>query len=243
MTRHRTSRRTRFPLLDKLMIPATIVAVVGAGVAAAVTINQRNSAPDPQVAEEFNKQDLIVYAGDSITWGAAASDPQKSSRPSLMSSQLGTRAYVVNKGVNGWKIIDVATTIGDVTELYRKNGRNIIIVHAGSNDLAQGALADNLLSVVKDYTTTLVGKGWHVAVGTILSRDLTAEQERQRQLYNKMLLGPALRRAGVVVIDYAAAQASGKIPLADGVHPGDAGYATMNRLEQPFVSAVLRGAK
>lgn len=229
--------------LKRLVIPALAAVMIGVGVTAAVTVSQRNTAPDAAAQAKFDQQDVVVYAGDSITWGAAASDQERTSRPGLMAQQLGESVYVVNQGVNGWKLVDVAANIKNVEALARKQGHNVVILHAGSNDLAQGASAADLLAVVKAYVTTLTGEGWRVAVGTVLRRDLTPTQERERVRFNTLLRGPELRAAGATVIDYATAQATGAIPLADGVHPGDVGYAAMNRLETPFISAALEGAQ
>jgi lysophospholipase L1-like esterase len=179
---------------------------------------------------------IIVFTGDSITWGAGATNHETASRPSLLATQFATKADVLNLGINGYRLRDVTARISEIRTKYRPGTANVVIIDAGSNDFPQGAKAIGLFAQLQTYVDTLVRDGWYVGIGTILKRDLSPASEQERQSFNMMIRKSyAVPKGNVSVLDYARAQAQGLVPLADGVHPNDAGYRSMNNLERPFV--------
>ena len=192
-------------------------------------------------APTYNKtqRDQVVFVGDSITFGLGSSNPMTRSRPALFEQQFGAKVDVLNKGISGITLSAIAPS-KDMKILFRPGARNVAVVLAGTNDLDQGAKAAALYPMLRTYVIGLHTAGWKVIVGTILSRHLPAAKERERLVLNKMIESGELTKAGIVVIDYTRAQAKGRIPLSDPVHPNDQGYVTMASLERPPIVRFLQ---
>ena len=60
-----------------------------------------------------------------------------------------------------------------------------------------------------------------------------------RQTFNRMIVDGPLKSQGIAVLDFDAEQRAGRVPLADGVHPTDDGYAGMSKLDVAFVDKAL----
>lgn len=185
------------------------------------------------------KHDLVVFLGDSITEGVAASDPMTTSRPGLYQIHAGNDVIVANEGVNGITLGSIAGLVS-LKQYYKSGRRNIVVLHAGSNDFAQDAKADALFKLLQDYVKRLQDDGWIVGVGTVMVRNgLPPAQERERQAFNRLILTGPLKSQGVTILDFDAEQRAGRVPLADGVHPTDVGYAGMSRLDTAFIDRQL----
>lgn len=185
------------------------------------------------------KHDLVVFLGDSITEGVASSDPMTTSRPGLYQAHAGNDVIVANEGVNGITLGSLAGLVS-LKNYYKSGRRNIVVLHGGSNDFAQDAKAAPLFTLLQDYVKRLQADGWIVAVGTVMLRNgLTPAQERERQAFNRMILTGPLKSQGVTILDFDAEQRAGRVPLADGVHPTDVGYAGMSRLDTAFIDGQL----
>jgi lysophospholipase L1-like esterase len=184
------------------------------------------------------RRDQVVFVGDSITFGQGASDPASASRSALFEEHHGDRSDVVNLGVNGITLGSIAGS-RQLADLYRPRARNVAVILAGSNDLQQGAKGAELYEILRRYATELKDDGWAVTVGTVLGRSFPPEKERERLTLNRLIRSGTLTAAGIVTIDYAGAQDKGEVPLSDGIHPSDAGYVTMARLEDPVIMQAL----
>ncbi|GEM_PF-6782827 len=183
--------------------------------------------------------DLVVFLGDSITEGVAASDPLTTSRPGLYQVHAGNAVIVANEGVNGITLGSIAGLV-DLKNYYKSGRRNVVVLHGGSNDFAQDAKAVPLFKILQDYARKLKDDGWIVGVGTVMVRNgLLPGQERERQAFNRMIVQGPLKSQGIAVLDFDAAQRAGQVPLADGVHPTDVGYAGMSKLDAAFVDKAL----
>ena len=186
-----------------------------------------------------SQRDQVVFVGDSITFGLGSSNPLTRSRPALFDQKFGAKVDVLNKGISGITLSAIAPS-RDMKLLYRPGARNVAVVLAGTNDLDQGTKAASLYPMLRTYATALEAGGWKVIVGTILARHLPASKERERIAFNKMIKSGELAKDGIVVIDYTPAQAQGRIPLSDPVHPNDTGYVTMAGLERPQIERLLQ---
>lgn len=183
--------------------------------------------------------DIVVFLGDSITEGVAASDPLTTSRPGRYQTHAGNGVIVANEGVNGITLGSIAGLV-DLKNYYKSGRRNVVVLGGGSNDFAQDAKAGPLFKILQDYVLKLKNDGWIVAVGTVMIRNgLPPAQERERQAFNRMILQGPLKGQGIAVLDFDAAQRAGHVPLADGVHPTDQGYAGMSKLDIAFIDKAL----
>lgn len=186
------------------------------------------------------RQDLVVFVGDSITEGVASSDPLTASRPGLYQAHIGNRVIVANEGVNGITLGSLAGRVSSIENYYRRGRRNVVVIEAGSNDFAQGAKAIPLFAILRDYAKRLQDGGWTVGVATVMPRNgLPADQERERRTFNRLIVGGPLPSQGIGVLDFDAAYRAGRIEIADGVHPSDAGYAAMSKLDIAFADHAL----
>jgi lysophospholipase L1-like esterase len=187
-----------------------------------------------------NHQDLVVFVGDSITAGDASSDPMTLSRPGLYQTHVGNSVIVANEGISGITLGSLAGQVSSIERYYRSGRKNVVIIDGGSNDFAFGAKASPLFKILQDYVGRLRDDGWIVGVATIMPRNgLSPEQERERQAFNRMIVTGPLRTQGVGILDYDAEHRAGRIQIADGVHPSDAGYAAMSKLDIAFIDRAL----
>ncbi len=185
-------------------------------------------------------QDLVVFVGDSITEGVASSDPMTLSRPGLYQTHVGNSVIVANEGINGITLGSLAGQVETIERYHRSGRKNVAIIEAGSNDFALGAKAAPLFATLQGYVTRLREGGWIVGVATVMPRNgLPAEQERERQAFNRMVVSGPLRAQGVGILDFDAEHRAGRIHIADGVHPSDAGYAAMSLLDIAFADRAL----
>ena len=185
------------------------------------------------------KHDIVVFVGDSITEGVAASDPLTTSRPGRYQVHAGNDVIVANEGVNGITLGSLAGLVS-LKDYYQSGRRNVVVLGGGSNDFAQNAKAIPLFKTLQDYVRRLKEDGWIVGVGTVMMRNgLPPEQERERQAFNRMIVDGPLKSQGIAVLDFDAEQRAGRVPLADGVHPTDDGYAGMSKLDVAFVDKAL----
>ncbi len=210
---------------------------VYAGIAAAVVL-----AIGVVIALGMGRQrsDLVVFVGDSITEGVASSDPMTLARPGLYQAHVGNSVIVANEGINGITLGSLAGQVESVEHYYRSGRKNVAIIEAGSNDFALGAKAAPLFAILQDYVSRLRNGGWIVGVATVMPRNgLPAAQERERQAFNRMITTGPLRAQGVGILDFDAEHRAGRIQIADGVHPSDAGYAAMSRLDIAFADRAL----
>lgn len=193
----------------------------------------------PAHSSVVRASDQVVFIGDSITVGLGSRDPRERSRPALFKRGIGSDVEVVNLGVNGTTLDAIANGSPPMPQV-RRNANNVVVIFAGSNDLQVGAGSVKIYTALRDFSFRLCRQGWSVSVGTVLARSFPAIKERERIALNNAMRSGDLARNGIVVLDYAALQDAGRIPLADGIHPNDAGYEKMASMERPFVMRSLR---
>lgn len=186
------------------------------------------------------RQDLVVFVGDSITEGVASTDPITTSRPGLYQTHVGNTVIVANEGVNGITLGSLAGRVESIENYYHSGRKNVVIIEGGSNDFAQDAKAVPLFKILQDYALRLRDGGWIVGVATVMPRNgLPPEQERERRTFNRMILTGPLRAEKIGVLDFDAAYRAGRIQIADGVHPSDVGYVAMSKIDTAFADAAL----
>jgi hypothetical protein len=98
---------------------------------------------------------------------------------------------------------------------YRVDAWNVLVVLAGSNDLADGADPVALHGAVAGYLARRRARGYVTVALTVLPRADVAEGPRQA--FN------ALLRSSELVVEVGDAA----IATVDGIHPGEAGFALM----------------
>jgi lysophospholipase L1-like esterase len=126
----------------------------------------------------------------------------------------------------------------DVAPLLIRPARfNLILFHAGDNDIAQGHDAVQTYAAFSRYVATAHAQGWKIIVSTELQRpDFPAGKQAALADYNRMLLANAAG-ADVVVDDASephlgnpAARSDPSVFSPDRVHPSDGGYAILARM-------------
>jgi lysophospholipase L1-like esterase len=120
-----------------------------------------------------------------------------------------------NYAVSASRMVDLIDREAAVDIAYRVDAWNVLVVLAGSNDLADGADPVALHGAVAAYLARRRARGYVTVALTVPPRVDVAEGPRQA--FN------ALLRASERVADVSEAS----IPLVDGIHPGEEGFATM----------------
>jgi len=181
----------------------------------------------------------ILFDGDSISAGYGTSPGKRPQQ--LMQQALGQAAQIRNVAVGGRPVyvcldrypIDVAPNFDPAART------NLIVFHAGDNDIAQGRDADATYQAFTAYVETAHRQGWKVLVSTELPRpDFDSAREAALLAYNRMLIANGAGADAVVdlstvprLYDPQNREASGwysETPVP--IHPNDAGYAVLMNL-------------
>jgi len=187
----------------------------------------------------------LVFDGDSISAGWGASHGH--GLDTRVADALGADVRLQNVAVGG-------RPVSDCLRLYQQlvmplfdatTTRNIIVFHAGDNDIAQGRDAVQTYAAFTAYVAAARRQGWKVVVSTELRRpNFRPAQETELETYNSFLLR---NEAGAdAVVDFDADPRMTSIPARldpalfshDGVHPSDGGYGVLTRLLAPAVKRV-----
>jgi lysophospholipase L1-like esterase len=179
----------------------------------------------------------IVFDGDSISAGAGSSGGQGLDKQFMQ--ELHVRARVANVAVGGRPVSDCLRAYGSlVMPLFAPTARfNLIVFHAGDNDIAQGRDAAETYEAFARYVADAHAQGWKIIVSTELQR-LKFPPAKQAALteYNERLLANAAGTDAVVNLDSdprmtdPAARGDPALFTGDGVHPSNGGYAILARM-------------
>jgi lysophospholipase L1-like esterase len=179
---------------------------------------------------------VIVFDGDSVSAGGGAS-PGNGLDIQFMHA-LGSPARVYNIAVAGRPVIDCLTRFDQgVVPLKDPQARlNLIVFHAGDNDIAKRYSAAQTYQAFTRYVALAHGQGWKVAVSAELPRpDFLPAQEAELEAYNRYLLENKAGADVVVSVNadrrFGDLKDRGESPLfySDKIHPNDAGYAILGR--------------
>jgi lysophospholipase L1-like esterase len=189
----------------------------------------------------------LVFDGDSISagWGAAPGH----GLDAHVVSAFGDAAQVHNVAVGGRPVSECLTLYPQLLPpLFAASARaNVIVFHAGDNDIAQGRNASQTYAAFTAYVAAAHAQKWKVVVSTEMRRpDFHLAQAAQLNAYNLLLQRNTAHADAVVNFDADAriADLSHRKDLAlfspDGIHPSDGGYAILAAMLVPAVKQVAR---
>ncbi len=187
----------------------------------------------------------LVFDGDSISAGAGSSPNHGPDRQVLPLLDGPVRLH--NVAVSGRPVSDCLLLYPQlVAPLFAADrGANVIVFHAGDNDLAQGRSSVQTYAAFTAYVALAHRQGWKVVVSTELQRfDWSAARQADLADYNDRLRENRAGADAVVDLDTdpRLALPSGRRNPAlftpDGVHPSDGGYAVLAALLAPAIRRV-----
>ncbi len=179
----------------------------------------------------------IVFDGDSIAAGVGSSPSQHPDAQFLRG--LGRPSRLANVAVGGRPVSECLRLFPSlVMPRYVAAARfNLIVFHAGDNDIAQGRDSIATYKAFTAYVAAAHRQGWKVIVSTELPRpDFPPVREAELEDYNRSLIGN--QAAADAVVDLGETphlvESHGRpeagLYASDNVHLNDAGYAEMTRL-------------
>lgn len=179
---------------------------------------------------------IISCIGDSITWGAGSTDPEKISWPAQIQNILGEKFEVLNFGNSGRSLMSVSGLPYFDEELANESlisNPDIVIFMLGTND-AQSAHWNSevfkteypqairkyldLPSQPKVYVMTPPRSYHNATEGWVVDNEII-----------KNIINPCIKKTasefGLEVIDiYSLSDGHREFFIEDGVHPNDLGY-------------------
>lgn len=179
----------------------------------------------------------IVFDGDSISAGIGSSPGQGLDEQFMRDGRFAAR--IANVAVSGRPVAECLRLFNaNVAPLLIPRARsNLIVFHAGDNDVAMGRSAEQTYAAFTQYVADAHALDWKVIVSTELPRfGFAPDKQRILADYNRLLLANA---AGAdAVVDVAsdprmadpAARNDPALFNADRVHPRDTGYAILARM-------------
>jgi lysophospholipase L1-like esterase len=188
----------------------------------------------------------LVFDGDSISAGAGATPGH--GLDSQVVAALGGDFLRHNVAVGGRPVFKcLALYDQTVSPLFQPSSRqNVIVFHAGDNDMSAGRTATQTYAAFTDYTARAHKQGWKIVVSTELRRpNFSPPMEQQLELYNQLLVGNAAGADAVVNLDTNPAfidltkRSDPAIFTHDHVHPSDGGYKIMAAMLAPAIKTVL----
>jgi lysophospholipase L1-like esterase len=188
----------------------------------------------------------LVFDGDSISAGAGA--PQGRGLDAQVAAVLGGTLTIHNVAVGGRPVYQcLALYDHTVAPLYQpRNPHNIIVFHAGDNDISAGRNARRTYTAFTAYTALAHRQGWKVVVSTEFRRpDFPPAKEQQLELYNRLLLSNAAKADVVVNLDADSRFADlGKrsdsaVFSPDHIHPTEGGYRILAAMLTPAIQSLL----
>ncbi|HQT77683.1 MAG TPA: SGNH/GDSL hydrolase family protein [Rhodopila sp.] len=187
----------------------------------------------------------LVFDGDSISagWGSTPGH----GLDAQVVARVGEPVVVHNVAVGGRPVLQCL-------QLYPKlvaplfdpaTPHNVIVFHAGDNDIAQGRDAQQTYAAFTGYVAAAHEQGWKIVVSTELRRfDFAPPQFDELENYNRLLRENKAGADAVVDLnqDVMLAEASHRNDRSlfspDRVHPADAGYRLIAALLAPAVRRV-----
>lgn len=188
----------------------------------------------------------IVFDGDSISAGWGSSNGHGLDIQFM--GDLGVPARVTNVAVGGRPVLACLRAFDNLVAPYFARGArfNLIVFHAGDNDIAQGRDAEQTYAAFEQYVAKAHAQGWKVVVSTELQRpDFRPDKQAALSEYNRLLLANAAHAD--VVVNVAsdrrmadlAARSDPTLFAPDHIHPRDAGYAILAKMLATAVRPLL----
>ncbi|HEX2939676.1 MAG TPA: SGNH/GDSL hydrolase family protein, partial [Rhodopila sp.] len=205
---------------------------ISAGVFALLAgVAQAQQPTHPQPGGRCTTADCVnlVFDGDSISagWGATSGHGLDAE----VAARVGEPVVVHNVAVGGRPVLQCLQLYPKlVAPLFDPATRhNVIVFHAGDNDIAQGHGAQQTYAAFSSYVAAAHQQGWKIVVSTELRRfDFPPPQFDELETYNRLLRENAAGADAVVDLsqDVRLAEASHRndhtLFSPDRVHPADA---------------------
>lgn len=187
----------------------------------------------------------IVFDGDSISAGAGA----HAARPDQLMAMLLPMPVTTGDVAVGGRPVRVCLEMFDSTVAPRHVSDapfNVIVFHAGDNDVAQRDNAETIYRNFTEYVQRAHHDGWVVVVSTELPRvNFNPAQEHELEEYNRLLVQNYAGADAVVNIaadhelNDPALRRGSAFYSHDLTHPNDAGYERLNVLLTKAVVEVV----
>ncbi|WP_219415051.1 SGNH/GDSL hydrolase family protein [Pseudonocardia nigra] len=242
---------------DARRLPRAAFVPVALALVAATTLLPTALLPTATATQADPEPVRILPLGDSITYGYE----HGSYRTKLWEMLVDDDGYAIDfvgsqsdgpeslpdrdhEGHSGWRIDEIETEAAD---WVADHDPDIVLLHIGTNDMIQGASADEMEARLDRLLETLFEAGPQLTVVAAAVIPLHEPDQRLRE-YNAAVAGlvEAHRAEGrdAVFADMASGGIEGRDDIPDGVHPGPQGYAKMAEVWYPLVRAELeeRGA-
>lgn len=184
----------------------------------------------------FTSPNTVVVAGDSIS----DSWPIANNHGWNQTLGLGGSALMYNVSEGGQYLTTIASR--DYAAHYT-NTRKILVVFAGTNDIAFGGTGASTYAALAAYCATKRAASYKVVVVTTLPGVNT--NETQRQIYNNstranwMTFADGLADVETLPMGAAGNYASTAYYSPDQVHPNQVGHAALRGLIKPKIQALL----
>jgi lysophospholipase L1-like esterase len=176
----------------------------------------------------------LVFDGDSISAGGGASPTPDKMPPRMIQKSLPDAVIAYDVAVSGSQVSECLDRFeAHVMPRYNlKAPSNLIVFHAGDNDIGQLRTAPATYEAFTRYVALAHRNGWKVVVSTELPRpDFPAVRESELEDYNRRLLENSAGADAVVDLsaDRQLNDAHGRpesgLYTADSIHPNDNGYS------------------
>ncbi len=188
----------------------------------------------------------LLFDGDSISAGLGASPGQ--GLDTRVGAALGDRVRLHNVAVSGRPVSTGLRLYPElVAPLFMPDSRcNVIVFHAGDNDILQGRTAAQTYAALTAYVAAAHRQGWKIVTSTELLRpDFSPGQEAELRSYNRLLRANG---AGAdAVVNFSSdprmveldRRKDPRLFSPDGIHPSDGGYAVLAGMLTPAVKRVV----
>jgi lysophospholipase L1-like esterase len=226
-------------MLGRRLVAVILLSTLGLGANAQIRVTE--------TCQSDTACGVIVFDGDSVSAGSA-STPGHS--PDQQLARLMPRPVkVFDVAVGGRPVYEcLALFDNGVAPLYDPRGPfDIILFHAGDNDIAHHKTAVEAYQALTDYIAKAHRQGWKFVISTELDRPkFPPDFQRELTEYNRLVRKNA---AGAdAVVDFggdprmAAPEARGNpaVFASDGVHPSDGGYAILADMLIKAIQPMIR---
>jgi lysophospholipase L1-like esterase len=186
----------------------------------------------------------VVFDGDSISAGSGAT-PHRGLDVRVVAG-LGDDVVLHNVAAGGRPVHECLRLYPElVAPLHSAVSRhNVIVFHAGDNDIAQGRTAAETYAAFTDYVAAAHRQGWKVVVSTELRQPLfPPAKEEALEDYNRQLLRNTAGADAVVDLDAEhrftdLSYRNDRAVFHDSLHPSDGGYDVLAGMLTPVVKRV-----
>jgi lysophospholipase L1-like esterase len=214
--------------------------LAGAVFAATATAGFQARAADPACGIDSCVN--LVFDGDSISAGWGASPPNR--LDARVTAAVGGDVRMHNVAVGGRPVFECLRLYPQlVAPLFDKaTSHNVIVFHAGDNDVAAGRNAEQTYAAFTDYVAAAHRQGWKIVVSTEFRRwDFSPPKLAELLEYDTMLRRNTAGADAVVDLDAdprlldKSYRTDPAVFSHDGVHPSDGGYAILAGMVAPVV--------